>query len=114
MRSWYEVAKDVDIWKKLRLIIVHATDIYIQVKTSQSPFNVIVAELTTFNKNQIEDLIQRYGFQLTVCEFEYLVSLTGGLSHLVQLSLYHSKRYRLPLETVVKDAISERKVFKKF
>lgn len=108
LRSWYEVAKDVDIWKKLRLIIVHATDIYIPVKTSQSPFNVgLVAELTAFNQNQIEDLIQRYGFQLRVSEFENLVSLTGGFPHLVQLSLYHSKRYRLPLEAVLKDAITE-------
>lgn len=114
LRSWYEVAKDVDIWKKLRLIIVHATDIYIPVKTSKSPFNVgLVAELNTFNENQIEDLIQRYGFQLTVSEFEDLVSLTGGFHHVVQLSLYHSKRYRIPLETVLKDAITERCIFHK-
>ena len=114
LRSWYEVAKDVDIWKKLRLIIVHATDIYIPLKTSQSPFNVgLVAELTPFNQNQIEDLIHQYGFQLTVDEFEDLVSLTGGLPHLVQLSLYYSKRYRLPLETLLKDAMTERGIFNK-
>ncbi len=114
LRSWYEVAKDVDIWKNLRIIIVHATDIYIPLKTSQSPFNVgFVAELTAFNQNKIEDLSQRYGFQLTAAEFEDLVSLTGGFPHLVQLSLYYSKRYRIPLKTVIKDAMTEAGVFRK-
>jgi hypothetical protein len=114
LRSWYEVAKDVDVWKKLRLIIVHATDIYIPVRKSQSPFNVgFVAELNALNHHQIEDLIQRYGFQLTVDEFEDLVSLTGGFPHLIQLSLYHSKRYRIPLINVLQDAMTEGGIFQK-
>lgn len=112
LRSWYEAAKDAEIWKKLRLIIVHATDVYIPVKTNQSPFNVgLVVELSKFNLNQIEDLLQRYSFQVSTSEFELLANITGGFPHLVQLSLYYSKRYRVPLEAVLKDATTEQGIF---
>lgn len=112
LRSWYEMAKDVEIWKKLRLIIVHATDIYIPVKTSQSPFNVgLVTELTALNQTQLEDLVQRRGFQLTVSEFGKLISLTGGFPHLVQLCLYQSKRYGIPLISVLENATTKESIF---
>lgn len=110
--SWYEAAKDTEIWQKLRLIIVHATDVYIPLKTNQSPFNVgFVVELSKFDLNQIEDLVQRYSIQLSTSEFELLANITGGFPHLVQLSLYYSKRYRMPLKAVLKDATTEREIF---
>lgn len=114
LRSWYEVTKDAEIWKNLRLIIVHATDIYMPIKTSQSPFNVgLVVELSAFERSQVEDLVQRYGFQLTVSELEDLISLTGGFPHLVQLSLYHSKRYGLLLETILNHSTTDQSIFNK-
>ena len=112
LRSWYEVSKDAIVWKSLRLIIVHAADLYIPSKTSQSPFNVgIAVELTKFNVNQTEDLLQRYSFQLSTSEFELLNNVTGGFPHLIQFSLYYSKRYRVPLEDILKNASTERGIF---
>lgn len=40
LRSWYEDASELEIWRKLRLIVVHATEAYIPLDINQSPFNV--------------------------------------------------------------------------
>ena len=40
LRSWYEDASELEIWQKLRLVVVHATEAYIPLDINQSPFNV--------------------------------------------------------------------------
>lgn len=40
LRSWYEKARSRQIWKKLRLVLIHSTDVYIRLNINQSPFNV--------------------------------------------------------------------------
>jgi len=40
LRSFYEDAKEIEIWQSVRWILVHATDVYVPLKLSQSPFNV--------------------------------------------------------------------------
>ena len=91
LRSWYEIGKDILIWKKLRLIIVHIHDLYIQHKNYQSPFNVgLIIKIPPFNQTQIEDLIQRCGLKLKPNELTYLIKLTGGFPYLIRLALYYS------------------------
>lgn len=91
LRSWYEISKDILIWKKIRLIIVHVNDLYIQVKSYQSPFNVgLIIKLTPFNQTQVEDLVKRYGLNLKPTELAYLIELTGGFPYLLRLFFYDS------------------------
>lgn len=40
LRAWHEEAKSRDLWKKLRLVVVHSTEVYIPLNINQSPFNV--------------------------------------------------------------------------
>jgi transcriptional regulator with XRE-family HTH domain len=44
LRAWYEKAKygnsGSDVWEKLRLVVVHSTEVYIPLNINQSPFNV--------------------------------------------------------------------------
>lgn len=56
LRSWHEEAKIEDIWKKLRLIVGHSTEVYIPLNINQSPFNVgLPIELPEFTQPQIQD-----------------------------------------------------------
>ncbi len=66
LRSWYESARygDAcsDLWAKLRLVVVHSTEVYVPLNINQSPFNVgMNVELPEFNPTQVQDLAQRYG-----------------------------------------------------
>ena len=62
LRSWYEDAKFLDEWKKLRLIVAHSTEVYIPLNVNQSPFNVgLPIELPEFNLEQVQDLALQHG-----------------------------------------------------
>ncbi|MBX9252811.1 AAA-like domain-containing protein [Desmonostoc muscorum CCALA 125] len=105
LRSWYEETKDISVWQKLRVVIAHAVEVYIPLPTHRSPFNVGLAiELPTFSPEQVQDLAQRHGLQLTKPELEQLMKLTSGFPYLIRLALYQSGRLKIPLETVLQDA----------
>lgn len=113
LRSWHERSKDTPNWQKLRIIIVHSMDIYIPLKTNQSPLNLgLVIELTPFNKNQIEDLVKRHELQATSAEIEKLIRLTGGFPYLVRLALYHCASCNLTLEYILENAATDRGIFR--
>jgi hypothetical protein len=93
-RSWYEEAKREPIWQKLRLIIVHSTEIYVPLQLKQSPFNVgLPIELSVFSLEQIEQLAQRYGLQWTHTEAaKQLMAMVEGHPALVHMAIYHLSR----------------------
>ncbi|WP_016951283.1 AAA-like domain-containing protein [Anabaena sp. PCC 7108] len=90
-RSWYEEAKREPIWQKLRLIIVHSTEIYVPLQLKQSPFNVgLPIELSNFNLKQVQQLAQCYGLKWTdYQEARELMALLEGHPALVHLAIYH-------------------------
>jgi hypothetical protein len=62
LRSWHEEAKQVESLKKLRLAIVHSTEVYIPLNIHQSPFNVgLPIKLSLLTLEQVQDLVARYG-----------------------------------------------------
>lgn len=91
LRSWYEEAKKVPIWQKLRLIVVHSTEIYVPLQLNQSPFNVgLPIQLTGFSLDQVQQLAQRYGFDWANGEeARQLMAMIGGHPALVHIALYH-------------------------
>ena len=93
-RSWYEEAKREPIWQKLRLIIVHSTEIYVPLQLKQSPFNVGLAiQLNNFNLEEVQNLAQRYGLNWTDGqEATQLMSMVEGHPALVHLAIYHLSR----------------------
>ncbi|NEP59942.1 MAG: serine/threonine protein kinase [Symploca sp. SIO2G7] len=105
LRHWYEKTKDIALWQQLRLIVAHSTDVYIPLKTNQSPLNVgLAVELPPFTKQEVEKLAQLHKLQLTASELEQLMELTRGFPYLVRLALYQSVRRNLPLEQLLPDA----------
>ena len=89
LRAWHEEGKNAEIWQKLRLVIVHATDVYIELKTTQSPFNVgVPIELLAFSQLEIKDLVTRHGLSDAETIAQSLMTLVGGNPKLVRLALY--------------------------
>lgn len=93
LRFWYEEAKDVEIWQKLRLIVIYATDIYVPLNINQSPFNVGLSfPLPTFNQFQIERLSQLHQLNKNEQELiQKLIKLIGGNPYLIRLAMYNLK-----------------------
>jgi hypothetical protein len=98
LRSWYEKAKQSDVWRKLRLIVDYSTDAYLPLDVTQSPFNVgLSLKLPPFDWEQICALAQRYELSWFNNEVEQahliaLQRLTGGHPYLVSLGLYQLRR----------------------
>jgi diguanylate cyclase (GGDEF)-like protein len=94
LRSWYEEAKHNHEFKKLRIILVYSTDIYIDLNANQSPFNVgLPVSLPEFTVEQIQHLANLHGLKWEGKvgknnAFE-LHALVGGHPYLVRLALYY-------------------------
>jgi hypothetical protein len=106
LRSWYEEAKTLPIWQKLRLIVVHSTEIYVPLQLNQSPFNVgLPVQLNHFSLEEVQQLAQRYGL---VCKdqekAQKLMDLVGGHPALVQIALYHLSRGEITLNQLLETA----------
>lgn len=113
LRSWYEEAKRLPIWQKLRLIVVHSTEIYVPLQLSQSPFNVgLPIQLTCFSVEQVQQLAQSYGLNWTEGEeARQLVDMVGGHPALVQIALYHLSRGEITLAQLLQTAPTSTGVF---
>lgn len=105
LRAWHEEAKNRDIWKKLRLIVVHSTEAYVPLDINQSPFNVgLPVELPEFTPAQVLDLAHRHGLDWQTAQVEQLMATVGGHPYLVRLALYHIARQETALDQLLETA----------
>ncbi|OLP20350.1 molecular chaperone Tir [Leptolyngbya sp. 'hensonii'] len=108
LRAWHEEAKNREIWKKLRLIVVHSTEVYIPIDINQSPFNVgLPIELAEFDTEQVLALAHRHHLTWTWEDVQGLMHLVGGHPYLVRLALYAIARQETTLEQLVATAAGE-------
>ena len=112
LRAWHEKARYGDsrsnLWQKLRLVLVHSTEVYVPLNIHQSPFNAgLSIELPNFTQEQIQDLAQRHGVhQPEDCARRFL-ALVGGNPYLVQLGLHYLSTQDITLEQLVQITITE-------
>ncbi|MBO3457328.1 MAG: AAA-like domain-containing protein [Aetokthonos hydrillicola CCALA 1050] len=112
LRAWHEEAKNRDIWKKLRLVVAHATEVYIPLNMNKSPFNVgLPIELQPLTKEQVQTLVHEYGLNCSESEVEQLLALVGGQPYLIQLALYYTWRQSITLEQVLSTAFSSTGIY---
>ncbi len=108
LRAWHEEGKNRDIWRNLRLIVVHGTEVYIPLDINQSPFNVGLAiDLPEFNHEQIQELSRLHGLDLDAAHLEELQQLVGGHPYLIRLTLYHLARNEVTWSELMANAASE-------
>ncbi len=112
LRAWHEEAKNREIWKKLRLVVAHATEVYIPLQVNKSPFNVgLPVELQLLSKEQVQTLVKQYGLNCSESEVGQLLALVGGQPYLIQLALYHTWRQCITLEQVLSTAFSSTGIY---
>ncbi len=113
LRAWHEEAKISETWKQLRLVVVHATEVYIPLNINQSPFNVgVPVELPEFNCEQIRDLARCYGLEWNLEQVNQLMAMVGGHPQLVQQALSHLRVYQnISLDELLVDAPTEAGIY---
>jgi transcriptional regulator with XRE-family HTH domain len=112
LRSLHEEAKRRDIWKKLRLVVVHSTEVYIPLDINKSPFNVgLPIELPEFNIQQVAELATRHGLDWQTNQVEQLMELVGGHPYLIRLTMYRISRHGVTLEELLKSAPTEAGIY---
>lgn len=117
LRAWYEYAKYGDsgseLWKKLRVVLVHSKEVYTPLDINQSPFNVgLNVELQEFSFQQVQDLVSRHaGLNWSNTQVEKLMDMVGGHPYLVKLALYHIQHQDITLEQLLQTAATEAGIY---
>ncbi|MBD2329773.1 AAA-like domain-containing protein [Alkalinema sp. FACHB-956] len=111
-RSWFEEAKRLPVWQKLRLVVVHSTEIYVPLQITQSPFNVgCPIELQPFDLAQVKALAQRYQLDWLPQHPESLIALSGGHPALVHLAIYHLSCGQLTFQQFMETAATSSGIY---
>ena len=113
MRCWYEEAKRLPIWQKLRLIVVHSTESYVPLQLNQSPFNVgLPVQLNGFSLDEVQQLAQRYGLDWSDGkQARQLMDLVGGHPALVHIAIYHLSRGEVTLAQLLETALTSTGIY---
>ncbi|NEO15954.1 MULTISPECIES: AAA-like domain-containing protein [unclassified Moorena] len=115
LRSWHEDANSKDIWKKLRLIVVYATEVYVTLPTDQSPFNVgLQIDLLEFTEQQVTSFAQAYGLNLSGDSVRKLMAMVGGHPDLLSQAFDYLKNHEAAektLDTLLTNAPTEAGIY---
>jgi hypothetical protein len=112
LRVWHEEAKTSEVWRQLRLIVVHSTEVYIPLNINQSPFNVgLPVRLEEFTAEQMLDLAGRHQLPWGMPEVETLRGMIGGHPYLSRVSMYYISRGEMTLDNLLSTAASEEGLF---
>ena len=113
LRAWHEQAKLVKVFQKLRLVVVHCTEVYVPLNINQSPFNVgLPFKLPEFNLTQVRDLALRYGLDWRKGkEVEELMALVGGHPYLLQIAFYYLSQQQVTLENLLEQAHTQAGIY---
>jgi diguanylate cyclase (GGDEF)-like protein len=91
LRGWFEDARWLEQWQKLRLVMTHDTEIYVPLKLYQSPFNVgLSVRLPEFTQEQVQALAHAYDLSwFQQHHASALTELVGGHPYLVAIACHH-------------------------
>jgi AcrR family transcriptional regulator len=118
LRGWNDKAKQIDkssvIWKKLRLVVVHSTEVYGSLDINRSPLANVgkIFPLPEFTSEQVQDLARRYGLDwIGTQEVEQLMAMVGGHPYLIQQALDYLEHQDVTLNKLVQIAPTEESPF---
>ncbi|WP_272819093.1 AAA-like domain-containing protein [Scytonema hofmannii] len=117
LRFWHELAKQEKIWQKWRLVVAHATEIYVPLNLNQSPFNVgQTITLPKFTPEQARDLARRYGLNWASGEksaqsLALLIKMLSGHPYLLNLAFYYLQRKEITIEELLQTAPTSGGIF---
>ena len=117
LRNWHDQARRSDrtsqLWQRLRLIILHSTEVYRTLDINSSPLAGVglVMELPDFNAAQVLALAQQYGVSWARLEISQLMQVVEGHPYLIQLALQHMKHQASSLDQVLQTAHTETGIY---
>ena len=113
LRFWHERTKTDANWQKLRLIMVHSTEIYIPLDINQSPLNVgLRIELEPFNQQQVQELMLRHQLNLSSDYLNQLMDLVAGHPYLIRLAFYYLKCQELTFTELLETAATDTGIYR--
>ena len=109
LRFWHEEANNSETWRRLRIVVVHSTDIYIPLEINQSPFNLgLPIILPEFSFTQVKELASRHQFQLETVDLDgsiqAIMSMVGGFPYLVRQAFYALATQQITVEQLLAEA----------
>lgn len=113
LRAWHEQAKIRNIWRRLRLVVVHSTEVYIPLNINESPFNVGLAiELPELTLAQVQDLAQQHELNWNTTQLNQLIDIVGGHPYLVEQALCHLRNCQsITLDQLLQTAATEAGIY---
>jgi AAA-like domain len=118
IRYWYDQAKSTDnigeIWKKIRFVIVHSTEVYRAMDINSSPLAGVglTVEPPDFKPEQVLSLAQQHELNWNSADIEKLMMFIGGNPALVHKAVDSAKQQNLSVEELLKSAATESGVFR--
>jgi AAA-like domain len=79
LRGWHGEAQRDELWQKLRLVIVHSTDVYASLDINSSPLANVgeTVTLDEFTPQQVKNLARQYELDWNSDAIEQLIALDG-------------------------------------
>jgi serine/threonine-protein kinase len=113
LRAWHEQGKIRNIWKRLRLIVAHSTEVYVPLNINESPFNVgLPIEVPEFTPEQVQDLAHRHGLNWTGVQVQQLMDMVGGHPYLVEQAISQLKVHsNLSLDQLLETSTTEAGIY---
>ncbi len=117
LRNWHDLPRRSDrispIWQKLRLVIVHATEIYGALDINASPLAGVgvLVDLPEFSFEQVQELVRRYDLAWDAADIQRLTELVGGHPYLLQLGLEQIQRQNVSLNDFLQIAATEAGIY---
>jgi biotin operon repressor len=117
LRGWYDIARRGDrssaIWRQLRLVVVHSTEVYSSLDINHSPLAGVglVVELPELTQNEVWDLARRHGLDWSATQVEQLMAMVGGHPYLVQLALDCIRSHDITLEQLLLSSPKEAGIY---
>jgi len=92
LRGWHEKAgssdNHSDLWRKLHLIVIHATEVYSSLDINRSPLANVgrTVELREFTAEEVQQFAQRHKLELDAAALAPLIEMVGGHPYLLHLA----------------------------
>ncbi len=113
LRAWNQRANQGDdigkVWQKVRLIIVHSTEVYGALDINHSPLGGVglVVKLSEFSFEQVKELANKYQLSWSNLEIKQLMTLVGGHPALIVRSLEQITRNNMTINQLLQTAATE-------
>ena len=109
IRAWHEDAKLDPVFRRIKLIVVYATEASLAINdVNQSPFNVgCEIKLPEFTFDEIKKLSEKYELAYTDGQLKQITDLIGGHPYLIRKAFSHLYNNEFTLKKLVDTACTD-------